>query len=415
MKFFGQKVGPGSLNLTHFTFGNTQTHTIDLGLDTPRESPLLKLPAELRNDIYEHVSRDEKVLKLSAGKVVLPPLGGVCKQIRAELRGVFEQQMISNTDLEIQALVVNFNFDPLFRWLDEHDQRPISPAFEELACRPPQKLRKLVIHATCRPELLLAPWLERNPLLLSPLLQEERLSALLLHNLTTTLKRWSTSLDMYMARYAWGRRVANPSLEDVLSHYLWPTTEPDQLSYINTALFRRRRSGYDYQVTIVADESFRRRFDHSATTPPNCGTSQGVSSLHPDEPALQLFDTMYKSVKGWRWMRTDIDRKFALMLREACQSGRSKLHGKALTWHDEVYDYDLSMDSFRWWTRLIVLKAGEELERIDTELHAEQQERLKYVLDDLVLEEELRDIRLYTAAADNDVEEMTAVMAQWHL
>jgi hypothetical protein len=89
--------------------------------------------------------------------------------------------------------------------------------------------------------------------------------------------------------------------------------------------------------------------------------------------------------------------------------------GKALTWHDEVYDYDLSMDSFRWWTRLIVLKAGEELERIDTELHAEQQERLKYVLDDLVLEEELRDIRLYTAAADNDVEEMTAVMAQWHL
>jgi hypothetical protein len=80
-----------------------------------------------------------------------------------------------------------------------------------------------------------------------------------------------------------------------------------------------------------------------------------------------------------------------------------------------VYDYDLSMDSFRWWTRLIVLKAGEELERIDTELHAEQQERLKYVLDDLVLEEELRDIRLYTAAADNDVEEMTAVMAQWHL
>jgi hypothetical protein len=413
MKFFGQKFGPGSLDLTHFTFGTTQTRTTDLGLDTPRESPLLKSPAELRNNIYEHVSRDEKVLKLSAGKVVLPLLGGVCKQISAELRGVFEQEVISNTNLEIQALVVNFNFDPLFRWLDEHDQRPISPAFEELEYRPPQKLRKLVIHTTCRPELLLAPWLKRSPLLLSPLLQEERLSALLLHNLTTTLKGWSTSLDMYMARYAWGRRVANPSLEDVLSHY--DVDQLIQLGYINTDLFRRRRSGYDYQVTIVADESFRRRFGHSATTSPNCGTSQGVSSLHSDEPALQPFDTMYKSVKGWRWMRTDIDRKFALMLREACQSGRSELHGKAITWHDEVYGYDFSEDSFRWWTMLISLQAAKELERIDTELHAEQQERLKYVLDDLMLEEELRDIRLYTVAADNDVEEMTAVMAQWHL
>jgi hypothetical protein len=36
MKFFGQKVGPGSLDLTHFTFGTTQTRTADLGLDASR-------------------------------------------------------------------------------------------------------------------------------------------------------------------------------------------------------------------------------------------------------------------------------------------------------------------------------------------------------------------------------------------
>jgi hypothetical protein len=233
MKFFGQKVGPGSLDLTHFTFGTTQTRTTDLGLDTPRESPLLKLPAELQNNIYEHVSRDEKVLKLSAGKVVLPPLGGVCKHIRAELRGVFEQEVISNTDLEIQALVVNFNFQPLFRWLAEHDQRPISPAVEKLAHRPPQKLRELVIHAKCRPEVVLAPWLEKTSL--SPLLQEERLSALLLHNLTTTLNGWSMNVDMFVAEYAWCNRVPNPSLEDAAQPFLgWLINNVDELHHIST-------------------------------------------------------------------------------------------------------------------------------------------------------------------------------------
>jgi hypothetical protein len=393
MKVFGQEVGPGSRDLTHFTFGGTQTPTTvtDFGLDTSCESPLLKLPAELRNNIYEHVSREEKVLKLSAGKIVLPSLGGVCKQIRAELRGIFEQEVISNIHLEIQALIVNFNFAPLLGWLDEHDQRPISPAVEKLAQRPAVKVRKLVIHATCRPGLVLAPWLEETSF--SPLLQEERLSALLLHNLTTTLNGWSTNEDMFVARYAWCNRVPNSSLKDVAKPYLeFLINDVAELHRIGTENFRRERSGYNYKVAIVADESFRRSGDTAYQFP------------NRRKPALGFFDTMYKSVRSWGWMRTDIDQKFALMLREACQSGRSELyHGTTLTWHDK---------SFKKCTSPVFDRAAKDLDGMEIELHAEQQERLRHAL--VTLEEEMKKKRS-KMAAEVEVEEMTAMMAQWHL
>lgn len=130
-----------SVTATPFTFTFTRIQTGDSGT-----APFLRLPAELRNKIYELAVKDQQSLRLFEGQIVLPPLGRVCKKIRTEIRGIFEQEAISNTVLGIEALVVNFNFKPLFEWLDERDQRTASTHMG----RPG---RVLHICVACRPEL----------------------------------------------------------------------------------------------------------------------------------------------------------------------------------------------------------------------------------------------------------------------
>jgi hypothetical protein len=161
MHLFGQQKEQSSLDLspptipTPFTFVFTQVCTSNP--DTSCLPPLLRLPAELRNNIYELVAKDQEPLILSAGKVVLPPLGEVCRQIRAEMRGIFEQEVISNAALPIQSPAVNFNFKPLFEWLDEHDRAERRPATGS-----EHVIRELIMWPECRPYLLLNPHIENT-------------------------------------------------------------------------------------------------------------------------------------------------------------------------------------------------------------------------------------------------------------
>ncbi|GAB7330485.1 hypothetical protein MBLNU13_g02091t1 [Cladosporium sp. NU13] len=137
-----------STTATPFTFTLTQIQTSD-----SETAPFLKLPAELRNKIYELAAKQQKHLRLFGGRIVLPPLGRVCKKIRTEVRGLFEQEVICSP-LSIEALVVNFDFKPLFNWLDEHDQRPSSThPGRERVCRLEADLR---VEKQKRHELLMA-------------------------------------------------------------------------------------------------------------------------------------------------------------------------------------------------------------------------------------------------------------------
>jgi hypothetical protein len=161
-----------------FTFTFTKISTPDT--TTPCSSPLQNLPAELRNNIYKYVARDQKILRLSGDEIVLPPLGSVCKQIRAEMRGVFEHKVISNLTMDIEALVVNFDFDPLSEWLDKNDQR--------YSLDEKRKARLLKVHVTCRPELP-----EGGNPRVAALRAKESLPHLLLRNVKALLHSWAPS------------------------------------------------------------------------------------------------------------------------------------------------------------------------------------------------------------------------------
>ena len=83
---------------------------------------LLSLTGEIRNHIYLHVALDAPTIRLFEGRVVLPPLASVCRKIRKELEGKYQRDATLNPTTPIHALVTNFNFHPLSRWLDKHSR-----------------------------------------------------------------------------------------------------------------------------------------------------------------------------------------------------------------------------------------------------------------------------------------------------
>jgi hypothetical protein len=422
MYLFGQRKEQSSLDPTPpaiptpFTFVFTQICTSDPG--TSCLPPLLRLPAELRNNIYELVAKDQETLILSAGKIVLPPLGGVCRQIRAEMRGIFEQEVISNTALPIISPVVNFNFKPLFDWLDEHDRVDGQPATGGECV-----VRALDIWPECRPDLSLDPHIGNTA---SP--EEDRLASLLLHNLTTTMNGWSSELDYHEAMFPW-RQSMSPE------QYKQSWGADNFRRHLN---FRRERSGHVYEVLIIADETWD-RFAHLDFASSKRKAFQNISSVQSDRPALYIRDMMYESTKSWGWMRTDVDQKLALMLGEACKSDCSEEGMDAV-----VATLDGSQGRFysEWaswvpdqkWNLNIINLAVDEFSRMETELHTEKQYRLMIAL--LILEREVKRKRSQLALEDasisrpsnptaeqslgrdsseDEFQELTVMMAEWHL
>lgn len=100
----------------------TSTKAQAVDSDPARASPFLKLPAELRNAIYEHVAHDQNVLRLSENQIVLPPLGQTCKQIRTEMRGPFERLIVLDITLDVDARIASSDRDRggVFQWLEEN-------------------------------------------------------------------------------------------------------------------------------------------------------------------------------------------------------------------------------------------------------------------------------------------------------
>jgi hypothetical protein len=98
------------------------------------QSPFLSLAGELRNAIYELVVIDSPELGLFDGRVALPALGCVCRQIRTEMRGIFEQHeadlilAAQSNRTVIEAKVINYDFTSLSTWLSRHELLPNEPA-----------------------------------------------------------------------------------------------------------------------------------------------------------------------------------------------------------------------------------------------------------------------------------------------
>lgn len=103
--------------------------------------PFLKIAGELCNAIYELVISDTSELKLFEGRVTLPALGCVCRQMRTEMRGMFETH---ETELITAALtglipivarVINYDFTPLHTWLHSNECLPNETEYDSVRKR----------------------------------------------------------------------------------------------------------------------------------------------------------------------------------------------------------------------------------------------------------------------------------------
>ena len=354
---------PSSTTATPFTFTFTRIQTSD-----SEAVPFLKIPAELRNKIYELAAKDHKRLRLFDGQIVLPPLGSVCKKIRTEIRGIFEQEVISNTALDIEALVVNFDFRPLFNWLDEHHQR--SPSTQTR--RVPRFLR---INVTCRPELSLSSWFDESSPRCSTLgdsLKNQRVQHLLIQNLMTTMTGWSWELTKFLTGYD----RTFPVSPHRITQFPFFHAEPR---------CRRIKSGQHYWVAIIADDTWR-YLDDTPSTTPQVTVQQ---SKRPDSSIAKFYTKIYDALVCDDSMRTDGDRKLALALREACQSRCTRAERDAVAVFTDLSHLRIGIKpsatalpsltlswKLHWkWACIIFERAAKELSRLEADLRVEKQKR----------------------------------------
>ena len=351
---------PSSTTATPFTFTFTQIQTSD-----SETAPFLKLPAELRNKIYELAAKQQERLILFDCRIVLPPLGSVCKKIRTEMRGIFEHEAISNTILGITALVVNFDFKPLFNWLDEYDQRP-NPA------GPGCFVRTLDIHVARRPELSLGPWFDENSPRYSTRgdsLKKQCVQHLLLRNLMLTMTGWSWELSMFFLGF--------PRSTSASPHRY--TQSP---RFHTHPRCRRIKSGYHYNVTIMANNTWR-CLDNTPSTMSQVSIPQNKSAIRdPDTSITNLYTGIYDALVCDESMRSDVDRRLALAVREACRSHFTRAERDAAALFTDMSHLKMSFTrrslsaTLCWkWSFIIHDRAAKELARLEADLRVVRQKR----------------------------------------
>ena len=92
---------------------------------------LLTLPAEFRNQIYNHHAHALQntpfhTVKLTAnGLIVDPALADTCKQLRSEFLPIFQHHIITSAaPTLVQAEITNYNFAPLTTYFTTFPQPP---------------------------------------------------------------------------------------------------------------------------------------------------------------------------------------------------------------------------------------------------------------------------------------------------
>lgn len=353
---------PSSATATPFTFTFTQIETSD-----SETAPFLKLPAELRNKIYELAAKQQNRLILFDGRIVLPPLGSVCKKIRTEMRGIFEQEAISNIALSITALVVNFNFKPLFDWLDEYDQRPGSTY-------PGQFARILHIRLACRMPIkaIIEPLVRRE---LTPVLFSGR-----------GIEETALTVPSPSKHHGYYVRMELGTHQSMSCPFYTNLASPHQITRIPffhaNARCRRIKTGHQYFVSIIVNDTWRCLQD-TPSTKSQVSVSQNKSPVrNPDSSTTDFYSRIYEALVCDESMRTDVDRRLALAVREACQSRRSRAERDAAAVFADLSPLRLNLRhpslpvTLYWkWAFIIYDRAAKELSRLEADLRVEKQKR----------------------------------------
>jgi hypothetical protein len=277
------------------------------------------------------------------------------------MHGVFEQAVIC-TSLDIKALVINFDFKPLFSWLDEHDQRPPFT-------RPGRFARALHIRVTCRPELSFGPWFDESSPRFSTLgdsWKKHRVQQLLLQNVMATMTGWSWQLTMYFSKFP----MTHPASPHETTKFPFFHANPR---------CRRIKSGYHYDVAIIADDTWRCLDDTTS--------ARSVLAIHQNKhpvpntnsSSANFYPKMYDTLACGGNMRTDVDRKLALVLRKVCQSRCSRSERDAVaacTDLSHLYVSFQTPDKLYWkWVCIIFDRAAKELSHLEEILRVQKQKR----------------------------------------
>ncbi|KAK5124726.1 hypothetical protein LTR85_001439 [Meristemomyces frigidus] len=79
------------------------------------DSPLLTLPAELRNLIYEYVTCSDSTVTMKVnpgGHIIQPHVALTNHEVRSEFLPLFSALILERADA-VSAVIVNHNFGPL--------------------------------------------------------------------------------------------------------------------------------------------------------------------------------------------------------------------------------------------------------------------------------------------------------------
>jgi uncharacterized protein YcnI len=177
---------------------------------------------------------------------------------------------------------------------------------------------------------------------------------------------WSWELTKFMSSYPW-KFMASPHQ---ITHF----------PFFHVDLHCRRiKSGYHYQVAILADDTWRCLDDTLSTTPLQQNESLATT---PDGSKTNFYTKIYDGLVCDESMRTDVDRKLALAVRESCQSHCSRAEREAVAVFTDISHLRINIASGSLYSRLcckwaiiIFERAAKELSRLEIDLRVEKQKR----------------------------------------
>jgi hypothetical protein len=217
---------------------------------------------------------------------------------------------------------------------------------------------------------------------------------------------------------------------------------------------RRIKSGCRYQLAIVANDTWRfLDKDDSSSTMPQVTTKQNESPVrNPDSSTTSFYAKIYDALVRDESMRTDVDRKLALAVREACQSHCSRVERDAVAvftdishLHLKIAPGSLSRRLYCKYAIIIFERAAKELSRLEADMRAEKQKKHELLMakkaekaakdakdkqdmakmaekklqidvsSNLALQQRASRSGFKSDGTEDEFEELTRMMAEWHL
>lgn len=267
--------------------------------------PFLRLSGELRNLVYEHVAADALFIRLYMDRIILPPLACVCRKIRSEMSGKYEEDVVQYPAIPVEAYSTTLNFGYMFRWLDKNDGRS-----EEHA----KSVRALHIHLDVVPpqyESMLSEDHKHQPNWLSIIKKRDGIFE---HALASCgVREWASETDEERIDY-----------ESILS-----TLGASTRTFMNDCQLRKyvqTRNGKGYLISCSARTLHGHEFSGS-------NSDREISS---HEHYCHLHDYVWyliTQLRYWRSLREHSAHRFYSVIRTAIESFKSTMCPRDLGRH----------------------------------------------------------------------------------